>query len=190
MRMLRYILFGSVALLAPVAAFAAEGEKKGMPQLDISTFPSQLFWLAVFFVLFYSFMRLVAMPRLHQILEARESRIADDLGHATSDSETAHRLKNELEVQLGKARDQARALIADANDKIRSEASARDAALSTELTGRIERAEAAINAARAQAMSSIEDIATGMVQQILPRIANITTDEGDARRAVAAGARS
>ena len=32
----------------------AEGASVGLPQLDVTTYPSQLFWLAVFFVFLYS----------------------------------------------------------------------------------------------------------------------------------------
>ena len=60
-------------------AFAQDADKKGMPQLDPSTYASQLFWLAVFFVLFYVFMRSVAMPRVDTILRTRETTISGDL---------------------------------------------------------------------------------------------------------------
>ncbi len=177
--------------LAPALVRAAEAEKKGMPQLDPSSYPSQIFWLAVFFALFYGFMLTVAMPRLHRILEARQARISDDLNHATTASGDAAQLKAELDLSLALARDQARTVVAAANDDIRTQATARDASLSAELATRIETAEASIQAARAQAMSSIEDIASGILLEALPKVASVSPNGEEARSAVsrAAGAR-
>ena len=38
-----------------------------MPQLHAHTFPSQIFWLVVSFVLLYLLMRAVALPRIEKI---------------------------------------------------------------------------------------------------------------------------
>ena len=182
--MLRRLLLGSVAFL-PAVAFAAEPEKKkGMPQLDPSTFPSQLFWLAVFFALFYGFMSLVAMPRLQRILDARQARISDDLNHATTASETAQMLKAELDAALGHSREQSRGLIAAANDESRRKAAERDATLSVELTAKIEQAEASVKEATAKAMNSIADIASGIALQILPVVAPVSANDAEVRGAV------
>ena len=45
---------------------AAEGaaEAAGMPQLDFSTFPNQMFWLVVTLVIIYLVLSRVALPRI------------------------------------------------------------------------------------------------------------------------------
>ena len=53
-----------------------------MPQLDFSTFPSQIFWLAVIFVLLYLLMARVALPRVSAMIDARKARIEGDLERA------------------------------------------------------------------------------------------------------------
>ncbi len=172
------------------ASAAPEGREAGMPQMAFDTFPSQLFWLAVFFLLFYGFSSLVALPRLRRILQARQARISDDLNHATTASETAQRLRDERDSTLAEARDQARAQIAAATDDIRNRAVARDAALGAELAAKIDTAEAAIRAAQAEALASIEEIAAVMVLHTLPRIAAVNGGEDEVRGAVAEAARS
>ena len=54
----------------------------GLPQLDALTFPSQIFWLIVCFATLYYLLSKRALPRVGDILEARQERIAADLDRA------------------------------------------------------------------------------------------------------------
>jgi F-type H+-transporting ATPase subunit b len=52
------------------------------PPFDKSTFPSQLFWLSVTFVLLYLLMARVALPRIASILGERRKHVDDHLAEA------------------------------------------------------------------------------------------------------------
>ena len=67
----------------------------GLPQLDAHTFPSQIFWLIVSFLALYWLLSRKALPRVGDILEARQERIAADLDRAAA-------LRNEAEEALRK----------------------------------------------------------------------------------------
>jgi len=53
-----------------------------MPQLHFHTFPGQIFWLVVSFVLLYWLMVKVALPRIEKIIAERRDRLDDDLEKA------------------------------------------------------------------------------------------------------------
>ena len=54
-----------------------------MPQLEqISTFPSQIFWLVITFAALFFVMWRIAVPRIADVLEARQKRIDDNLDKA------------------------------------------------------------------------------------------------------------
>jgi F-type H+-transporting ATPase subunit b len=177
--------FGVVPFFVSSAVFAAEEtEKKGMPQLDPSSYGSQLFWLAVFFCLFYLFLSLVAVPRLREILTTRHNRIEGDLNYATEASHQAEHLKQEWDQKLAEARDEGRGLIAAAMDKAKAEAVAREAALTADINQKLAAAEQSIATARSAALATINDIAAGIVAEALPKLAGITISSEEASQAV------
>ena len=66
------------------AAAAAEGtaeaaQSGGMPQLDFSTFPNQIFWLLVALVIIYVILSQIGLPRIAGILADRQGRITRDI---------------------------------------------------------------------------------------------------------------
>ena len=185
--MKRHVTYGGLALLAssalPTLASAA-GEKTGMPQLDPSTYASQLFWLAVFFVLFYLFMWRIAMPRVGGIIARRQAQVSGDLGRATAASGDAQRLERELNTSLSSAREQARSTILSATEDLRARNATQEAELAQELAQKIETAEAGIRAQRNAALGVVESIATGIVQEALPKLTSVDVDYKEAARAV------
>ena len=64
-----------------------------MPQFDPSSFPSQIFWLVIFFALLYLLMSKVALPRMAAVLDRRHKAIESDLSKATA-------LKHETEAAI------------------------------------------------------------------------------------------
>ena len=54
----------------------------GMPQLDVSTWPNQIFWLAVTLVAIYFVLTRIALPRIAAVLAERNGTIANDIAAA------------------------------------------------------------------------------------------------------------
>ena len=57
-------------------------ESAGMPQLDFSTFPNQIFWLVVTLVVIYLVLSKVALPRIASVLAERQGTITNDIAAA------------------------------------------------------------------------------------------------------------
>ena len=53
-----------------------------MPQLEVSTYISQIFWLIVSFGLLYYLLSRKALPKVAEILETRADRVRSDLDEA------------------------------------------------------------------------------------------------------------
>jgi F-type H+-transporting ATPase subunit b len=77
----------------------------GMPQLDFSTFPNQIFWLVVTLVAIYFILSKVALPRIASVLAERQGTLTNDLAAA----EDLKRQAVEAEEAYNKALADARA---------------------------------------------------------------------------------
>ena len=64
-----------------------EGGQQGpFPPMDATTFPSQIFWLVIFFALLYLLMSKLALPKMAAVLAKRHKALEGDLG-VTADGE-------------------------------------------------------------------------------------------------------
>ena len=122
------LLLGAAALVSGPAEAAAE---HGMPQLDISTFTPQLFWLAIWFVILYLLMAKLALPRVNRLIETRRQRREGDLARAAQLKADAEAASAAYQKALAEARAQAQATIKETSDRLAADAAERQRALST-----------------------------------------------------------
>ena len=50
-----------------------------MPQLEITTYPSQIFWLVISFLLLYLIMSRIIIPRISSVIKSRETEIKNNI---------------------------------------------------------------------------------------------------------------
>jgi F-type H+-transporting ATPase subunit b len=92
-----------------------------MPQLDTSTYPSQLFWLAVCFLALYFILSYIALPKIKRVLAAREETFQEKINLASHFRETAENLLAEYEETLSHAREEAQRRVRAASTATTSE---------------------------------------------------------------------
>src|ERR1700691_2389106 len=94
----------------PTAHTEAPAGHPAFPPFQAENYPSQLFWLALTFVLLYTLMSKVALPRIGAILEDRSKRIADDLAAARQFKERSDAAHESYEKSLADARTRAQSI--------------------------------------------------------------------------------
>lgn len=187
LRSLMAVGAGIAGLAVPSAsALAAEGGGAGLPQLDPSTFATQIFWLAVTFIALYLLMSRVALPRVRDVLEERERRITDDLEKAQRLKDEAEAVLAEYEKALADARASAQALFAKAAEQANAEAAKRQQEMSQKLAKQLETAESRVQAAKAEALDNIRQVATDVARDAAARLIGGDVGEDDAAKAVSA----
>jgi F-type H+-transporting ATPase subunit b len=85
-----------------------------MPQLDITSFPTQIFWLFLIFVGLYIFVSNWFIPGMNDIVERRDAKVTSDVAQAEEMVKQHRHLKAEMDLILNEAIDMA--------SKIRTEA--------------------------------------------------------------------
>ena len=93
MYFLKNILF--LFILSTNSGFAYASEK-GLPQLDLETYPSLIFWSIISLLIGYILMAFIITPSIQSIINIRETNIQNDLIKAKNSNEEAQIIKNTL----------------------------------------------------------------------------------------------
>ena len=161
-----------------------------MPQLDISTYTSQVAWLVFAFVLLLIVMWKAIVPRISGALEARQRRMDENLERAAALRKEAETVLEAYEKAQAQARSQAQAAVAEASAKAAGEAARRHAELAETLTKRIAESEAAIVRAKDQALASMHAAAVEVAIAATERLVGDKPDAATAGAAVDAAAKA
>jgi len=157
-----------------------------MPQLDISTFPTQLVWLLISFVALYAVLSWVAIPRIGTVIEERQRRIDGDLERAAELKAEAEAAMAAYEKAMVEARAGTRDIIRQAVDALTKQAEERQKALAVTLAAQIKAGEDRIGETKRQALAEIQTIAAGLARDMAIKLADVTTDDAHASAAVRA----
>ena len=122
-----------------------------MPQLDLSTFPSQIFWLAAFFVVLYLLMAKIAIPGIEKVIDERRNRIDGDLDKAGQMKAEAEAVIAAYEKGLADARHQAQLTMKETSDQLAALADLRGVAVEVARSAAAKLVGAAVDEARAGA---------------------------------------
>lgn len=175
-------------LLAPEPVIAIEEQHAssagGLPQFDPSSWPSQIFWLAICFAVLYLIFSRVTLPRFGGIIEARRAKIEGDMKTAETASAEAERIKEQFELSLRQAATDASATIKEADDEAKARLAAAVADFRTRYDAEIAKTEARLVDATRTAMEDMNKIAAEVAAQAAEKIAGIPADHSQAESVV------
>jgi F-type H+-transporting ATPase subunit b len=163
----------------------AHSEKHAFPPFEAQHFPSQLFWLALTFILLYVLMARVALPRIGGILAVRSKHIADDLSAAQRFKEQSEAANAAYLKSLADARARAQAIANDTREQQAAQAEAANKKLEAQLHDKLAAAEQSIAATRGAAMSNVAGIAADTAAAIVERLIGAAPAQSDVAAAVA-----
>ena len=157
-----------------------------MPQLDFAFYLPQMVWLAIAFMGLYVLMARVALPRIAEVLDEREDRVADDLERARASKEEAEVVLVAYERELLEARTKAHAVAQESRRRLAAEVADQKAELERALEAEAAKAAERIEGTRAQAMSNLNELAQEVTRAAMARLIGRGPDEGSLRVAVEA----
>ena len=138
-----------------------------MPQLDFTSWPPQLIWLAISFAALYFLMARIALPRIATVLEQRRDRIAADLDEAARLKQETEDALRSYEAALAEARAKAHAIAAETRDKLNAELDAERAKIDEEIAATTAQAEKRIGAVKKAALGEVDQAASEIAEAIV-----------------------
>jgi len=164
---------------------APDGHKAPFPPFQRDTFASQLIWLALIFITLYVVMSRLALPRIGGILEARRSRIADDLAVAQRSKDESDAAIAAYEKKLADARANAQSIAGKTRDELMAKAEERRKVTEEKLNAKLAEAEKTIAATKNTAMANVRSIATDAAAAIVEQLIGAAPDAKAVSDAVA-----
>ena len=143
-------------------ATEATGEAEaavGMPQLDFSTWPNQIFWLLVTLVVIYLVLSKIALPRIGAVLADRKSTITNDLAAAEELKQKAVAAEKAYNDALANARTEAAKIVAQAKAEIQKDLDAATAKADAEIAAKAAESEKSIAEIRDGAAAAVSEVA-------------------------------
>tara|TARA_B100000963_G_scaffold208638_1_gene181728 strand:+ start:186 stop:656 length:471 start_codon:yes stop_codon:yes gene_type:complete len=142
----------------------------GMPQLDFSTFPNQIFWLVIFCVILFSIVKLFIIPRMEDIFANRRKIIDGNVAKAEEIRLRVDEIEKQIEEELQKAKAQCDEIMSNSGNKIKEQLSValEDSKIATSQL--IEEAEERLKTLRDGSETAIEKISEELATEIINKL--------------------
>jgi F-type H+-transporting ATPase subunit b len=150
-----------------VAGAAHEAAKAGMPQLDFSTFPNQIFWLLVTLTVIYLVLSRVALPRIGGTIANRKGTITADLSAAEELRQKAVAAEAAYNEALASARREAAKIIAAAKAEIQEDLNRAIAKADGEIAAKTAESAARIDEIKVGAVAAVEAVAKDTAAELV-----------------------
>ena len=163
-------------------AFAASEDKAveidGLPQLDFSSYSSQIFWMIMVFALLYIVLAKKTLPDISCTFENRKNHIQADLEAAEKIASEADSVHESYQASLTKAQEKAAKAVMDVENDMKKKSSDSFDEFRLRSEKEIKATEERINASKAEAMDEMNSIAAEAasvaVSKLIGKEANVS----------------
>ena len=142
----------------------------GMPQLDFSTFPNQIFWLVVFCVVLFAIVKFFIIPRMEDIFANRRKIIDGNIAKAEEIRLRVSEIEKQIEEELQKAKSQCDEIMNISGNNIKEQMAAALEESKMTTTQLIKEAEGRLKELRAGSEAAIEKISEELASEIIKKI--------------------
>ena len=159
-----------------------------MPQIEqlAEIYASQIFWLAVVFGLIFFGIGYGMLPKIQSTIEARDSRIANDLAAAEAARAAADETEAAYRARMDRNRAEAMKVTQSAKQASARATEERVRAADAENAARVEAAEERLRSAAEAAMGQVEQMAAEAAREMAAKLAGLSVSREQAAQAVKA----
>ena len=160
----------------------AESQGGGLPQMDVSSFPSQIFWLIITFGALYVFMWKIAIPQLRTTVEERKDKVSMDLNDAEQLKTEAKSILEEYEAKITNSNLEAASIYTDSKTDIDKKIELSKKETDEKIRSLIDESQSALVKKENDAVEEIEAKTIETIQSIVEKFIDEKVVEEDARK--------
>ena len=157
-------------------------DKAMMPQLDISTYPAQIFWLVVFFFVLYMVMVRFSLPAIRNVLQDRHNKIHIDLEKAEALTKKAREAEADFTHLLAAAKQQSTELVDRARSQVYAEEEQQQAQLTAHIHHHMHTAEKKLADLEARAIDHFLPVVTQSAMLCVQKFTGHSVDAKEAEK--------
>ena len=158
--------------------------KAGLPQLDLSTYPSLIFWAIISLVLGYILMRYLVTPNIKSILNLRETNIQNDLVKAKSSNQEAEKIKQNIQKNQEDIRLKSKTIIDQALAESKNIMEKADNEISKKMDLKILETEKKLISLQDKVINEIVNNADEITTKVINKLSTIKQDKSSIKQAV------
>ena len=170
-------------ILSSISGFAYASQK-GLPQLDLETYPSLIFWSIISLLIGYILMAFIVTPSIQSIINLRETNIQNDLIKAKNSNEEAQIINNILSNKQEEIKLNSQNIINQAISEAKTLLDNSEKKISNKMNVKILEAEQKIHKSKNEVISELLNNAEDITKDIIQKFTSIEPLSKDIKQTV------
>ena len=177
-------LFLTSIFIINVETVIASEAKTGLPQLDLNTYPSLMFWSIISLILGFVLMKYLVTPNIKSILNSRETSIQNDLVKAKTSNQESEKIKQSIIKSQEDIKSKSQKIISDAILESKQSIEKKENEISEKLELKVSEAEKKIIDTQNTVINDVINVAEEITADVVRKFTDIKYDKSNVKKAI------
>jgi F-type H+-transporting ATPase subunit b len=177
-------LFLTSIFIINVETVIASEAKTGLPQLDLNTYPSLMFWSIISLVIGFALMKYLVTPNIKSILNSRETSIQNDLVKAKTSNQESEKIKQSIIKSQEDIKSKSQKIISDAILESKQSIEKKEKEISAKLELKVSEADKKIIDTQNTVINDVINVAEEITADVVKKFTDIKYDKSNVKKAI------
>ena len=177
-------LFLTSIFIINVETVIASEAKTGLPQLDLNTYPSLMFWSIISLILGFVLMKYLVTPNIKSILNSRETSIQNDLVKAKTSNQESEKIRQSIIKSQEDIKSKSQKIISDAILESKQSIEKKEKEISAKLQLKVSEAEKKIIETQNTVINDVINVAEEITADVVKKFTDIKFDKTNVKKAI------
>ena len=177
------LILTSIFIINVETVIASEA-KTGLPQLDLNTYPSLMFWSIISLILGFVLMKYLVTPNIKSILNSRETSIQNDLVKAKTSNQESEKIKQSIIKSQEDIKSKSQKIISDAILESKQSIEKKEKEISAKLELKVSEAEKKIIDTQNTVINDVINVAEEITADVVRKFTDIKYDKSNVKKAI------
>ena len=177
-------LFLTSIFIINVETVIASEAKTGLPQLDLNTYPSLMFWSIISLIIGFALMKYLVTPNIKSILNSRETSIQNDLVKAKTSNQESEKIKQSIIKSQEDIKSKSQKIISDAILESKQSIEKKGKEISAKLELKVSEAEKKILDTQNTVINDVINVAEEITADVVKKFTDIKYDKSNIKKAI------